>query len=285
MRLLRSGERVHLVDLKGNEYPLMLKAGGTFQFSGETIPHDAIIGQEDGTEIVLTAKGGGTGTRFFLSLPTLAQYTLHMPRGAQILYPKDLALITMWADIYPGATVVEAGIGSGALTLALLQAVGEKGRVISYEIREDFARRAVINIETYLGPSIPLDRLLVRQENIYEGIAEESVDRIVLDLPEPHQVIPHAVKKLRSGGIFLSFLPTVPQVELVVKALRAEPAFEWIETFETLLRTWNIDGRSVRPDHRMVAHSGFITTARRVKRRGSERQTAEGEIPEEAPGP
>lgn len=269
MKPLASGERVHLANLKWDEYPLLLKAGATFQFSGETIPHDAIIGQEEGTEITLTPKSGGTGsrgTRFFVLRPTLAQYTLRMPRGAQILYPKDLALISMWADIYPGATVVEAGIGSGALTLALLQAVGEKGRVISYEIREDFARRAVINIETYLGPSIPSDRLLVRQENIYDGIAEEEVDRIVLDLPEPHQVIPHAVKKLRPGGIFLSFLPTVPQVELVVKALRAEPAFEWIETFETLLRTWNIDGRSVRPDHRMVAHSGFITTARRVKR-------------------
>ncbi|HZR45940.1 MAG TPA: hypothetical protein VFA47_04510, partial [Candidatus Manganitrophaceae bacterium] len=99
-----------------------------------------------------------------------------------------------------------------------------------------------------------------------DGIAEEQVDRIVLDLPEPHRVVPHAVSKLRAGGIFLSFLPTVPQVELVVSALRREPAFEWIETFETLLRDWNIDGRSVRPNMRMVAHSGFITTARRVKR-------------------
>ncbi len=261
MKLFFSGERVHLVNAKGDHYPLTLKAGAVFQFSGETIPHDTIIGLEDGSEISLSR-----GSRFFVLKPTLAEYTLHMPRGAQILYPKDLALICMWADIHPGATVVEAGIGSGALTTALLNAVGEKGRVISYEIREDFARRAVANIETYLGKAITTDRLLVRQQDIYEGIEEEEVDRIVLDLPEPHRVVPHALSKLRSGGIFLAFLPTVPQVELVVTALRREPTFSDIGTFETLLRTWNIDGRSVRPDHRMVAHSGFITTARRVKR-------------------
>lgn len=261
MKLLASGERIHLVNLKGLAYPLTLKAGATFQFSGEKIEHDAIIGQEDGTEIALSR-----GSRFFVIRPTLAEYTLHMPRGAQILYPKDLALILMWADIHPGATVIEAGVGSGALTTALLQAVGEKGRVISYEIRDDFARRAKTNIETYLGPEIVSDRLKIRPENIYDGIAEEQVDRIVLDLPEPHRVVPHAVSKLRAGGIFLSFLPTVPQVELVVSALRKEPAFEWIETFETLLRDWNIDGRSVRPNMRMVAHSGFITVARRIKR-------------------
>jgi tRNA (adenine57-N1/adenine58-N1)-methyltransferase len=268
MKLLTSGERIHLVNLKGQAYPLTLKAGATFQFSGQTIQHDTIIGQEDGTEVALSR-----GSRFFAIRPTLAEYTLHMPRGAQILYPKDLALILMWADIHPGATVIEAGIGSGALTLALLQAVGEKGRVISYEIRDDFARRAATNIETYLGPAIVSDRLQVRPENIYDGIAEEQVDRIVLDLPEPHRVVPHAISKLRSGGIFLSFLPTVPQVELVVTALRREPAFDSIETFETLLRNWNIDGRSVRPDMRMVAHSGFITTARRVKRMQDTKET------------
>ncbi|MFQ5781277.1 MAG: tRNA (adenine-N1)-methyltransferase [Nitrospiria bacterium] len=261
MRLLAPGERIHLVNRKGKTYPLILKKGATFQFSGEKIPHDAIIDQEEGTEITLSR-----GTRFFIIRPTLAEYTLQMPRGAQILYPKDLALIQVWGDVYPGATVVEAGIGSGALTLSLLQAVGEKGKVIGYEIREDFARRAVSNIETYLGRSVVGDRLLVRRENIYDGIVEEMVDRIILDLPEPHRVVPHAVSTLRPGGIFLSFLPTVPQVERVVEALRGERAFEWIETFEALLRPWNIEGRSVRPNLRMVAHSGFITTARRVKR-------------------
>ena len=256
-----SGEEIHLVNKKGRVYRLKLKAGSSFQFSGETIPHDEMIGQEDGTEISLSR-----GTRLFLYRPTLAQYTNHMPRGAQILYPKDLALILMWADIYPGATVIEAGIGSGALTIPLLQAVGEKGRVISYEIREDFATRARKNIEAYLSSDLVETRLLLHRADIYEGIKEEYIDRMILDLPEPHRVVPHAVEKLRSGGIFLSFLPTVPQIEKVVEALQKTTVFESINTFETLLRPWNIDGRSVRPNLRMVAHSGFITTARRVKR-------------------
>lgn len=275
MSPLISGERVHLVSRKEQHYPLVLKAGALFQFSGETIPHDAIIGQEEGIEIALSR-----GTRFFVVRPTLAEYTLHMKRGAQILYPKDLALICMWADIYPGAAVIEAGVGSGALTLALLHAVGEKGRVVSYEIREDFARRAVANIEGRIGSAVMTDRLLIRQQDIYEGIAEEEVDRIVLDLPEPYRVVPHAVSKLRAGGIFLSFLPTVPQVERVVEALRKAEVFEWIETFETLMRGWNIDGRSVRPDLRMIAHSGFITTARKVKRLSTPGGSGEEKGPE-----
>jgi tRNA (adenine57-N1/adenine58-N1)-methyltransferase len=255
---LTSGEKIHFVDLRGREYPLTLKAGAVFQFSGEAIAHDTLIGLEDGVEVTLSR-----GTRFFVLRPTLAQYTLHMPRGAQILYPKDLALMTMWADIYPGATVVEAGVGSGALTLALLRAVGPQGRVVGYEIREDFAKRAMANLA---ASGEPVDRLTLHQQSVYEGIIEPSVDRIVLDLPEPHHVIPHAIKSLRSGGIFLAFLPTVPQVELLVGILRAHPEFEWIETFESFIRGWNIEGRSVRPNLRMVAHSGFIITARRVTR-------------------
>ena len=239
---------------------MVLKSGASFQFSGETLLHDEIIGQEDGVQVSLSR-----GTRFFVFRPTLSQYMLAMPRGAQILYPKDIALIMMWADIYPGAKVLEAGIGSGALTLALLRAVSEKGQVISYEIREDFASRAIKNIKEYVSES-EYNRLLVRPKDIYEGIVEEKVDRIVLDLPEPYRVVPHAAEKLRSGGIFLSFVPTVPQAEKVVEALRNEPKFDFIETFETLLRPWNIEGRSVRPKLRMVAHSGFLTSARRVSR-------------------
>ncbi len=257
----QSGEEIHLVNKKGRTYRCTLKTGATFQFSGEAIPHDDLIGKEDGSEIALSR-----GTRFFIFRPTMADYTLHMPRGAQILYPKDLALIPMWADIYPGATVIEAGVGSGALTLCLLNAIGAKGRLYSYELREDFANRALKNIENRISPSPLGDRFFIQQKDIYEGIEEEDVDRIVLDLPEPHQVVPHAIEKLRAGGIFLAFLPTVPQIEILVRALQEARCFEQIETFETLLRPWNIDGRSVRPNLRMVAHSGFITTARRVKR-------------------
>ncbi len=169
-----------------------------------------------------------------------------------------------WADIYPGARVFESGTGSGALTMALLRAVGERGAVVSYEAREDFARTAMANIERYLGP---VANLTVRRRDTYEGIdpADGPFDRVVLDLPEPWRVVPHAVSALRSGGLYLSYVPTVPQVMKTVEALERAAVFGLIQTFETLLRTWNIQGRSVRPDHRMVAHSGFITVARKVE--------------------
>jgi tRNA (adenine57-N1/adenine58-N1)-methyltransferase len=256
MKSLQPGELVHLVSKKGRRYTLVLKEGAVFQFSGERLPHNELIGQPEGIS-VQTSRG----TPFIVLRPTLGEYILKMPRGAQVIYPKDLGLILMWADIYPGAKVLEAGIGSGALTMAMLRAVGDKGTVISYEIREDFAKKARENIERFLGPA---PNLVIRMKNAYEGIEDGPVDRLVLDLPEPWLVVPHVVTALRSGGIFLCLLPTVPQVQQVVAALRAEKGFGFIETFETLLRTWNIDGRSVRPDHRMVAHSAFLTVARRV---------------------
>ena len=261
MSQLSSGERIHLVDKKRRQYALTLKAGETYQFSGQKIAHDAIIGRPDGT--IVTLSGGKKMVAF---RPTFGEYVVKMPRGAQVLYPKDLALIPMWADVYPGARVFEAGTGSGALTMALLRAVGTRGTVVTYEAREDFARTALTNIERYLGaPSnlVPLRR------NAYEGVEllEDGVpfDRVVLDLPEPWQVVPHAANALRSGGIYLSFVPTVPQVVQTVEALERATVFGLIETFETLLRTWSVQGRSVRPDHRMVAHSGFITVARKVE--------------------
>jgi tRNA (adenine57-N1/adenine58-N1)-methyltransferase len=172
----------------------------------------------------------------------------------------------MWADIYPGARVFEAGTGSGALTMMLLRAVGERGTVVTYEAREDFARTALKNIERYLGPG---STLMSRRADVYEGLLPEDrdppFDRLVLDLPEPWRVVPHAVEALRSGGIYLSFVPTVPQVMQTVDALERANVFGMITTFETLLRTWNIQGRSVRPDHRMVAHSGFLTVARKIE--------------------
>lgn len=259
MRALQNGERIHLVDRKGRQYALTLKAGETFQYSGETIAHDHLIGKPDGSLVVLSR-----GTRMLALLPTLGEYVLKMPRGAQVIYPKDLAMITVWADIYPGARVFEAGAGSGALTMALLRAVGPQGSVVSYEAREDFARTAMKNIERYLG-AVP--QFTLRRQDVYQGIeeADGSVDRLVLDLPEPWQVVPHAARVLRSGGVYLSYVPTVPQVMQTVEALAKAAVFGLPETFETLLRTWNIQGRSVRPDHRMVAHSGFITVARKVE--------------------
>ena len=258
---LRNGERIHLVDKKGRQYALTLKAGDLYQLSGHKIAHDELIGKPDGSLVTLS------GGKMMMALrPTFGDYVLKMPRGAQVLYPKDLALIPMWADVYPGARVFEAGTGSGALTMALLRAVGPRGLVVTYEAREDFARTALINIERYMG-AVP--NLVSLRKNAYEGIdlLDDDVpfDRVVLDLPEPWQVVPYAARALRSGGMYLSFVPTVPQVQQTVEALERASVFGMIETFETLLRTWSIQGRSVRPDHRMVAHSGFLTAARRVE--------------------
>ena len=257
MVVLKDGDRVHLVDTKGRQYALTLKAGDIFQLSGETIAHDDLIGKTDGSLVTLSR-----GRRLIALRPTLSEYVLKMPRGAQVLYPKDLGVIVQWADIYPGARVFEAGTGSGALTMTLLRAVGERGHVISYEAREDFARTAMKNIERYLGP---VQNLTLRQNNAYEGIEETDLDRVVLDLPEPWRVVPHAAAALRSGGVHLSYVPTIPQVMQTVEALHHAQVFSMVQTFETLLRTWNIEGRSVRPDHRMVAHSGFLTVARKVQ--------------------
>ena len=261
MLQLANGERIHLVDQKGRHYALTLKAGEIYQFSGQTIAHDALIGRPDATMVTLSR-----GKKMLAIRPTLGDYVLKMPRGAQVLYPKDLALIPMWADVYPGARVFEAGTGSGALTMALLRAVGLRGLVVTYDVRDDFARTALLNIERYMGP---VSNLVSLRKNAYEGIEllDDGIpfDRVVLDLPEPWQVIPHAASALRSGGIYVSFVPTVPQVMQTVEALERTAVFAMVETFETLLRTWSVQGRSVRPDHRMVAHSGFITVARKVE--------------------
>jgi tRNA (adenine57-N1/adenine58-N1)-methyltransferase len=261
MSHFRDGERIHLADKKGRQYALTLKAGDLYQFSGHKIAHDDIIGKPDGSLVTLSG-----GKQMLALRPTFGDYVLKMPRGAQVLYPKDLALMPMWADVYPGARVFEAGTGSGALTMALLRAVGPRGVVVTYEAREDFARTAMANIERYMGP---IPNLIPFRRNVYEGIGllDDGVpfDRLLLDLPEPWQVVPHAAQVLRSGGVYLSFVPTIPQVMQTVEALERAAVFGMVHTFETLLRTWSIQGRSVRPDHRMVAHSGFITVARKVE--------------------
>ena len=177
-----------------------------------------------------------------------------MPRGSQVIYPKDLGNILVMADIFPGAVVVEGGLGSGALTSALLRAVGPEGRVITYEVREDMVKKALSNIGV-LAPGTSSHTL--RMGDIYQGIQERNVDRVVLDVPEPWHVVPSAAQSLAMGGILLSFLPTILQVHRLADALSTDTRFQLIETVEVLLRPWNVTQRSVRPAHRMVAHSGF----------------------------
>jgi tRNA (adenine57-N1/adenine58-N1)-methyltransferase len=255
--VFQDGEQVLLVDQRGKRHLVFLRKSETFHSDRGWIAHDAIIGQPEGTRV-----RSSMGLRYLAFRPTLAEYVLDMPRGAQVIYPKDLAMILFWADIYPGCRVLEAGMGSGALTLALLRAVGPDGRVISYEQREEFARRALANIRTRMGE---VANLTVRFAPVEDGVRDEApVDRVLLDLPEPWKLVEAVAGVLRPGGIFLSYVPTIIQSQQLVEALRRIAPFALIETFETMFRPWNIDGPSVRPFHRMVAHTGFITVARRI---------------------
>jgi tRNA (adenine57-N1/adenine58-N1)-methyltransferase catalytic subunit len=256
---LRQREPVLLIDRRRRRYLIHLRPGGTSDLRGGKVSHDALIGQEEGGATVSTR-----GERFLVIRPTLADFVLEMPRGAQVVYPKDLGAILIAADVFPGAQVLEAGTGSGALTMALLRGVGPAGRVISYEIREDFARIAEQNIQRFLGSA---DTLVLRRQDVYSGILSEDtpLDRIVLDLPEPWRVAEQAGRALVAGGILLCYLPTIPQVVRATEALQATGLFGLVETIEILMRPWNIDSPSVRPAHRMVAHTGFLTTARRIQ--------------------
>jgi tRNA (adenine57-N1/adenine58-N1)-methyltransferase len=267
---LQPGEMILLVDLRrGKRHLVTLRAGQSFHSDRGVLPHEALLGHAEGT-VAVTARGA----RYLALRPTLAEYVLEMPRGAQIIYPKDLATIAHFADIGPGQTVVEAGLGSGALTLVLLRLVGPTGRVVSYEAREEFARRAQRNIEARLGPGVPLT---VHLQDVYLGIEERLVDRVVLDLPEPWRLVESAALALRA------YVPTIPQSQRVHEALAAHPAFALAETFETLLRPWNIAGPSVRPAHRMVAHTGFLTLARRVQPQPGGPAAAPADAPDEEP--
>jgi len=253
---ITEGECIILLDpADEKEFFFKMRQKGHINLYKGKILHNEIIGKTEGA-VVRSSKG----EPFLVFRPTLYQFIMHMKRDTQIIYPKDLALILVYADIYPGCIVLEAGIGSGALTLALLRGVGTEGKVISYEVRDEFIQRAKKNINLLLEDPPNLE---VKLRDIYEGIEEEGLDRIILDIPEPWRVINDVAVSLRPGGVFLGYLPTIIQVKSLVDALREEKRFTSIQVFESLVRNWNIEGLSVRPFHRMVAHTGFITLARR----------------------
>jgi len=260
-RVFAVGDRVLLVDAKRRRHLVTLAEGGEFHTHNGVLPHASIIGQDEGVAVRTTL-----GARLTAVRPTLAEYVLEMPRGAQVIYPKDLGPILVLADVFPGARVLESGVGSGALSMALLRAIGAGGRLTGYEIRDDFARRAQANVEGFLGPAVPMD---IHVRDVYEGIdaadpatgAPGGFDRILLDLPEPWRVVKHAEEALHPGGILLAYLPTIGQVARLREEL-AGSSFGMVESLEVLQRTWHVDGQSVRPDHRMVAHTGFLTHAR-----------------------
>lgn len=251
-RTLRDGEQVLLIDRKKRRYLVTLAAGGEFHTHSGFIAHDDIIGCNEGAPLRSTR-----GAMFSVFRPTLSDFVLKMPRGAQVIYPKDLGAILMQADIFPGARVLESGVGSGALSMTLLRA----GAVITgYELRADFAARARKNVESFCTPEM-VANYTVEERDCYEGIDEVAVDRVILDLPEPWQVVPHAEQALRPGGILVAYTPAITQAVQLRERL-VDSGFELAETMEVLHRGWNIDGMSVRPDHRMVAHTGFLTHAR-----------------------
>ena len=247
------GELVLFLDRKGRAYLHTLAEGQEFHCHLGFIPHEQVIGQPVGGWYTTSRGHVLLGIR-----PTLGDYVRLMPRGPQVIYAKDLGNIVSMADIFPGATVVEAGLGSGALTTGLLRAVGPAGHVVSYEINGEVVAKARSNVESVISDTAHWE---VRIGDIAEGIAAERVDRVVLDLPEPWRILDSAAAALDTGGMLLCFLPTILQVHELVLALQDDGRYARIETVETMLRGWNVTRRSVRPAHRMVAHSGFITTA------------------------
>ena len=259
MTAFEEGEPCLLIDGKGRQYLLRLDPARQFQFHRGTVDHSALIGLDEGSWVESSSGG-----RLLALRPRLADYVLKMRRGAQVVYPKDIGPILVYADVAPGLTVLEAGTGSGALTMALTRAVGPTGRVVSVERREDHASHGRTAIERFFG-GIP-DHLELVVGEVEQVVAEVRPHRIVLDLPEPWHAALVAAEHQPTGGIFCGYLPTVPQVQTLVETLRESGAFAEIEVREVLFRDWNVSGRSVRPDHTMVGHTGFLTFARRVAR-------------------
>lgn len=253
---LRAGDSVLFIDRKEREYLRTLRPGGRVKLRSGSIQADDLLGTDEGRVVFNTAK-----EQFLMLRPTIAQLIPNLPRSAQVIYPKDIGPILVWGDIYPGATVIEVGTGPGALSMALLRAVGPHGRLISYEARQEFADMAQANVRQFHGET---PNWTVKVRDAMLGFDERNVDRMTTDLAEPWQLLSHASEALRPGGLILGYVPTVLQVKSFVDALRSCGAFAAIQSFETLTRFWNVRGLSVRPEHRMVAHTGFIVVARRA---------------------
>lgn len=251
----RPGDRVRLTDPKGRHHTIVLAEGGQYHTHRGVIGHDDIIGSPEGSTV--TSAGG---TSYLVFRPLLSDYVLSMPRGAQVIYPKDAAQIVMWGDIHPGSRVLEAGAGSGALTCSLLQAVGPTGSVTSYESRGDHAEHAARNVGAFFGDA-PANWTM-RVADLAEHTGE--VDRAVLDMLSPWEPLPTVAESLVPGGVLVVYVTTVTQLSSVTEALRDQQCWTEPESWETMLRPWHVVGRAVRPDHRMVAHTAFLLTTRRL---------------------
>ena len=252
----RPGDRVQLTDPKGRMHTIVLAPGKAFHTHRGALEHDALIGLPDGSVVV---SGGGTA---YLALrPLLSDYVLSMPRGAQVIYPKDAAQIVAMGDVFPGAKVAEAGAGSGALTCSLLRAVGAAGELHSYELRPDFAAIARTNVESFFGGPHPAWHLHVGD---VADTRETGFDRIVLDMLTPWETLDTVGRALVPGGVLIGYVATTPQLSELVEALRERGGWTEPRAWESLVRDWHAEGLAVRPDHRMVAHTAFLISARRL---------------------
>jgi tRNA (adenine57-N1/adenine58-N1)-methyltransferase len=251
----RAGDRVQLTDPKGRHYTVVLEPGQTYHTHRGALEHDRLIGEPEGS--VVTSAGG---TPYLALRPLLADYVLSMPRGAQVIYPKDAAQIVMWGDIFPGARVLEAGAGSGALTCSLLRAVGEKGTVTSYEVREDHAEHAVRNVTRFFGEH-PVNWTL-HIGDVIDHAGE--VDRAILDMLAPWEALPTIAGQLIPGGVLVVYVATATQLSRITEAIREQQCWTEPQSWETLMRPWHVVGLAVRPDHRMVAHTAFLLLTRKL---------------------
>ena len=253
----KPGDLVQLTDTKGRHHTFPLKPGKQFHTHKGYFEHDALIGKSEGSLV------RSTGGMDYLALrPLLADYVLSMPRGAAVVYPKDAAQIVAMADIHPGARVLEAGVGSGALTCSLLRAVGDSGAVYSYERREDFAAIAAKNVHAFFGGEHPAWTLTVG--DLAAALRPDEVDRVVLDMLAPWECVDPVAKVLTPGGVLICYVATTTQLSRTVETIRDHGRYAEPEATETLLRSWHVEGLAVRPDHRMIGHTGFLVTARRI---------------------
>jgi len=255
--LLRAGERITLTDNKNRRHSVLLAVGGRFHTTKGAVEHDELIGQPEG--VVVSSVGG---TAYLAMRPLLNEYTVTMPRGAAVIYPKDAAQIAMSADIFPGARVVEAGVGSGALTCTLLRAIGPTGRLTSFERRDDFAEQARRNVDNFFGMPLPTWDLVVG--DLVESLGDDPVDRVILDMLAPWECVAALSEVLVPGGVFCAYVATTTQLARTVETLRVQTGFTEPEATETLIRAWHAEGLAVRPRHDMVGHTGFLVTARRL---------------------
>ncbi len=252
-----AGDRVQLTDQKGKIYSITITPGKEWHTHKGWIVHDDLIGLPEGSVVSTSA-----GLKFTAFVPLLTDYVLSMPRGATIVYPKDAALIVGFADIFPGARVLEAGVGSGALTLSLLRAVGPTGSVHSVERREEFAANATSNIENYFGGRPANWSLAIG--SVQEQEFDHEFDRVILDMLAPWECVEMAAKVLRPGGVFMAYVATTTQLSATAEALKDDGHFTEPESFESMVRGWHHEGLAVRPQQRMIGHTGFLIFSRRM---------------------